>query len=374
MNIIRRPLFRGAIGLYLTVGFFGFFGCSPDAQDAEMPRAPKAALVAVREAKRAPIRDWIEISGSTAPRRRLSVTSQVEGVLQAFPFREGDPVSKGDVLARIDPAKIQADVRELEARTEFARLDLERTEALIASEGAPRELLDKARTEYRTWKAKGAKAQATLEDATIRAPFSGIVSARFVEAGDVVSPKVKLMELLEAEPDAPRSIALHFIAFVPERRIGAIHVGGRADITLNAHPGKTFSGNLTRIYPEVDPKTRSIAVEITLRNPARRLRPGLSGIAQIIIREKKDAVLVPLESLLTRPDGRELCFIVKGDHAEARPVKRGIESAGLVEIVEGLSGGEQVIVRGQHRLKEGALVQVQPSPEKPRKKKEEATP
>lgn len=374
MNSIRRPLFRGAIGLCLTVGFFGFFGCSPDGQDANEPKAPKAALVAVREAKRAPIRDWIEINGSTAPQRRLSVTSQVEGVLVAFPFREGDPVSKGDVLARIDPAKIQADVRELEARTEFARLDLERTEKLIASEGAPQEQLDKARTEYRIWMAKRAKAQAVLEDATIRASFSGIVSARFVEAGDVVSPKTKLLELLEAEPDAPRSIALHFIAFVPERRIGAIHAGGRVDIALDAYPGKIFSGNLTRIYPEVDPKTRSVAVEITLRNPDGRLRPGLSGTAEVIIREKKDAVLVPTESLLTRPDGRELCFIVKGDRAEARPVKRGIESAGLVEIVEGLSGGEQVIVRGQHRLKEGAPVQVPPSPETSRKKKEETTP
>jgi membrane fusion protein (multidrug efflux system) len=364
-------MFRGAIGLCLTVGFFG---CSTDGQDAEMPKAPKAILVAVQEAKRAPIRDWIEISGTTAPRRRLSVVSQGEGVLVAFPFREGDPVSKGDVLARIDPAKIQADVQELEARTEFARLDLERTEALIASEGAPQEQLDKARTEYRTWMAKRAKAQATLEDATIRASFSGIVSTRFVEAGDVVSPKTKLMELLEAEPEAPRFIALHFKAFVPERRIGAIHAEQRADITLDAYPGKTFSGRLARIYPEVDPKTRSVAAEITLRNPDGGLRPGLSGIAQIIIREKKDAVLVPSESLLTRPDGREVCFVVAGGRAEARPVKRGIESAGLVEIVEGLSGGEQVIVLGQHRLKEGAPVQVQRSLEKSRKKKEEATP
>ena len=371
MNKVWSVLFRGTIGLCLTVGFFG---CSSDGQDVKMPKESKATLVAVQEVKRAPIRDWIEISGSTAPQRRLSVVSQVEGVLQAFPFREGDPVSKGDVLARIDPAKVQADVQELEARTEFARLDLERTEALIASEGAPQELLDKARTEYRTWMAKRAKAQVILQDATIRASFSGIVSARFVEAGDVVSPKTKLLELLEAEPDAPRSIALHFKAFVPERRIGAIHMGQRADIALDAYPGKTFSGSLTRIYPEVDAKTRSVAVEITLRNPDGGLRPGLSGIAQVIIREKKDAVLVPSESLLTRPDGREMCFIVAGDHAEARPVKRGIEGAGMVEIVQGLSGGEQVIVRGQHRLKDGAPVQVQQSPETSRKKKEEATP
>jgi len=371
MNSVRRYLFRGTVWLYLAVGFFG---CSPDGQDANEPKAPKAVLVAVQEVKRAPIRDWIEISGSTAPQRRLSVVSQVEGILQFFPFREGDPVSKGDVLARIDPAKIQADVQELKARTEFARLDLERTEKLIASEGAPQELLDKARTEYRTWKAKWEKAQAILEDATIRAPFSGIVSARFVEAGDVVSPKTKLLELLEAEPDAPRSIALHFKAFVPERRIGAIRVGQRADITLDAYPGKTFSGSLTRIYPEVDAKTRSVAVEIALRNPDGRLRPGLSGIAQVVIREKKDALLVPSESLLTRPDGREMCFIVAGDHAEARPVKRGIEGAGMVEIVQGLSAGEQVIVRGQHRLKNGAPVSVQKSPEKPQEKQGRATP
>jgi membrane fusion protein (multidrug efflux system) len=331
-------------------------------------------LVAVQEVKRAPIRDWIEISGSTASRRRLSVISQVEGVLQFFPFREGYPVSKGEVLARIDPAKIQADVQELEARTEFARLDLERTEKLIASEGAPQELLDKARTEHLTWKARRAKAQAILQDAILRAPFSGIVSARFVEAGDVVSPKTKLMELLEAEPDAPRSIALHFKAFVPERRIGAIHVRQRADITLDAYPGEPFVGRLSRIYPEVDHRTRSVAVEITLHNPDGKLRTGLSGIAQVIIREKKDALLVPAESLLIRPDGREMCFILTGDHAEARPVKRGIENAGMVEIIQGLSGGEQVIVRGQHQLKDGAPVQVQKSPEKLQEKQGRTAP
>ena len=371
MNKVWSVLFRGTTWLCLTVGFAG---CSSDGQDTDRTLKSKAALVAVEKATRAPIRDWMEISGATEPRRRLSVVSQVEGVLQAFPFREGDPVSKGEVLARIDPAKVQADVQELEARTEFARLDLERTEALIASEGAPQELLDKARTEYRTWMAKRAKAQVILQDATIRASFSGIVSARFVEAGDVVSPKTKLLELLEAEPDAPRSIALHFKAFVPERRIGAIRVGQRADMTLDAYPGEPFVGRLSRIYPEVDPKTRSVAVEITLRNPDGGLRPGLSGIAQVVIREKKDGLLVPSESLLTRPDGGEICFIVAGDHAEARPVKRGIEGAGMVEIVQGLSGGEQVIVRGQHRLKDGAPVQVQKSPEKSQEKQGRATP
>jgi membrane fusion protein (multidrug efflux system) len=298
----------------------------------------------------------------------------VEGVLQRLPFREGDVVSRGEVLAQIDPTKVQADVQELEARAAFARLDLERTEKLIASEGASEELLDRAQAEYRTWKAKWEKAQAILEDATIPAPFSGIVSGRFVELGDVVTSKTKLLELLEAEPDAPRSIALHFKAFVPEHRIGAIHIGQRADIMLDAYPGEMAMGRLSRIYPEVDAKTRSVAVQIALRNPDGRLRSGLSGIAQLTIREKKDAVLVPSESLLTRPDGREMCFIVTEDHAEARPVKRGMEVEGTVEIVHGLSGGEQVIVRGQHRLKDGAPVRVQTLPEKPQEKKEGVAP
>ena len=302
------------------------------------------------------------------------MVSQVEGILQDFPFREGDMVSKGDVLAQIDQTKMQTEVEELEARTAFARLDLERTEELIATEGASQELLDKAQTEYRISKAKLSKAQAILEDATIRARFSGIVAARSVEVGDVVLSRMKLLEVLEAEPDVPHAIALRFKAYVSERRIKDIEVGQKSEVRLDACPGETFIGRLSRIYPEVDPRTRMVAVEIELPNPDGRLRPGLSGTAQVILLEKENAVVIPLESLLVRPDGKKVCFVAVGDHAEVRLVKSGIESGGRVEIVHGLSSGELVIVRGQHKLKDGAPIRVQRPAEKSNEKKGKSAP
>ena len=84
MNSVRRSLFRGTTWLCLTVGFAG---CSSEGEDTDRTSKSKAVLVSVEKAKRGPIRDWIEISGATKPQRRLSVASQVEGILQFFPFR-----------------------------------------------------------------------------------------------------------------------------------------------------------------------------------------------------------------------------------------------------------------------------------------------
>ena len=357
--------FVGRAGLWVALWLAG---CSSDGPQAQ--RTPKAVLVGVQEVRTGSIRDWFEAAGSTEPRRRIHVVSQVEGILQVLPFREGDPVSEGEVLARIDGAKLQAEVQELEARTEFARLDVERLEQLTASEGTSQEVLDRARTEYRSWQARRSKAQAMLEDATLSAPFAGIVSARFVDVGDVVAPRSKLLDLLEAEPDHPDAVAVRFKAYVPERRIRKVALGQRAEMILDAYPDSIFVGHVSRIYPEVDPGARGVAVEVGLRNPEGALRPGLLGVVRIVVEVREDAMLIPAQSLVARPTGGEICFVVREGRAEARPVTRGLEAAGMVEVVRGLNVGEQVIVRGQHRLKDGTSVKVQESAEESREKKE----
>jgi len=161
-----------------------------------------------------------------------------------------------------------------------------------------------------------------------------------------------------------------------EADVGLVRRGMSVEVSLDAWPGRTFSGTLTRVLPYLDTATRTNTAEVTLPNPvdesrgARLLKPGMYGRARLVVGRHEQVLVAPEHALLldnelaAQPGGRQLrrAFVVEpgvaGDEARARVVRIGAREGERVEVLEGLAEGERLVVRGQHGLEEGRRVQV----------------
>ena len=312
--------------------------------------------------------EQIQATGELLAVEEASVAAEVGGRITELRVSEGAAVSKGDVVLEIDPER-----RELElaneralvagARSEIAqeRRERNRIQTLFESEAASQAQLDAASTRLRTAEAKLAAAEAklglaqlALRNASVAAPFDGLVARRFVSAGDHVAEGEKLFDLVALDP-----IEVEF--HLAERDSARVAVGHTVEVRVTPYPDEVFHATVHVVSPRIDPATRTLRVKALVENPERKLRPGLFARADLGVAERERVAMVPEPALLQRSDGSVVFVVRDGNRAERRAVKLGVFRDGLAEVVEGVEVGEQVIVRGSSRLVDGAVVDLRKS-------------
>lgn len=197
------------------------------------------------------------------------------------------------------------------------------------------------------------QAQSTLADSTVVAPIDGLVGRRLVEPGQAVTPATPLVRLIDVDP------VIITVAII-ERDLSRIRIGLPVTVTTDALPGRTFTGRVAAISPMLSTATRTAEVRIEIPNADGRLRPGMFTSVELLLARVENAVAVPADAVLERPEGPTV-FVIKDQTAEARRVQVGISSGGLVEIVRGVAAGEAVAVAGHRTLRDGMKVIVPPS-------------
>ena len=339
--------------------------CARDAPPAPRP----AVAVAGQEAGRRTVSSTVTLTGTVEPERAARLSAQVEGEVQAVGAREGDTVRRDQVIVRIDPSRLAAQLGEVkaerlgvEADLDDARRVLGRDRTLLERGGVGQERLEKSETDVKRLEAALARAaariqglEAQLADTEVRAPFDGYVLQRSVEVGDVVRNGTPLV--------AVASRGQHVLVQVSDRDLSALAPDAEVGLAVDAGKGAdSCAGRVARVRPQVDPATRNAAVEVVPPNGCGgRLLPGMLVRATIVLGRKDGVLAVPAEAVLTRPDGSRVVFVVNGDEAHARPVTAGLEGGGWVELVEGVGEGDIVVVQGQERLKDGSTVKLQGS-------------
>ena len=228
--------------------------------------------------------------------------------------------------------------------------DLKRTEQLVRSGAIPGAQLDTVRARFENAKAQLAKAREGAGDYSVEAPWDGIVSKVMVKDGDYVAPRAALVEMFD-----PGSLVIRFA--VPEAQATDVRENMPVSAQLDAHPGRVFQGKISRVYPELDTRMRTRTVEAVLSEPV-QLIPGMFARLQILTKDIPDAITVPAEAVIVTPKGDRLAFVVQDGKALRRKVETSIEEAGRIQIVKGIQAGDQVIVSGNEKLKDGAEVQV----------------
>jgi len=195
------------------------------------------------------------------------------------------------------------------------------------------------------------QARVTLDEATIRAPITGVVNKKHVDEGDMVGPGRPLVTVLQMD-------TVKIIGGVSERYL-AFLAPGKTSVTVaaDAYPGEKFEGAVYRVGPDVDRGMRTVPVEVRISNVDHRLKPGMFTRLKLILARKENATVVP-SSAIVRIEGKEYAYIVSDSTARRRSIKLGLAEGDRREIIEGLEPGDSVIVKGLKMIRDGEQVTV----------------
>jgi membrane fusion protein (multidrug efflux system) len=331
-------------------------GCAGpgDSQVTAQPTATAAAealqVTVVRVTER-PTKRLLKFVGTLFGNEEVTLSSQVEGQLNALRVDLGDQVKAGDVLAEIDDVSARAQLREVEARLAKARADEARGRELMKSNVISLQEYEAMQTAVAVAEAQRDAMHVQLAHKRVRSPLTGSVAKRLVSVGEYVRPGTPLFDLVADDP-------LTLRGDVPERFAEELAVGQAVEIKVDAYPDDVFAGTLLRVSPAANAENRSITVEAAVPNAGRRLKAGFFASANIVTRTDDRALVVPETAVISFAGVTKL-FVVRDNVARERHVRLGSREAdGLVEILEGLQPDEQVATSGLAKLEDGMPVAV----------------
>lgn len=328
------------------------------------PQAPRPAIVmTVGQAAQGVPKVF---PGEVRSRYELDLAFRIGGKILSREVKLGDPVRKGQVLARLDPADVAlagqsaaAQLAAAEAELALARSEYERAQALVAQKFLSASVLDARRSQFEAATAKVAQARAgrdsarnQLSYATLVADRDGVVTALPVEAGQVVAAGQLVVRL--ADP-AAREV----LVWIPESRVQALRLGQAAIVRSDAAPGRTYRGSLRELAASADPATRTYAARVAVADPDPALGLGSSAGAGFFAEDAAKDVELPLAAVLRDPSGQARVWVVDRDNrVQSRAVAVASWQDRSARIGSGLAAGERVVTVGAHAL--GAGEQVNP--------------
>jgi membrane fusion protein (multidrug efflux system) len=330
-------------------------GCGPSTSEAPQKVSPPVNVQTVLP-KRGEIGRSITLpTFRILAIQEVTLFAKVSGYLKTLPVDKGDAVKEGQLLAEIEVPELLADEAQYRAETEVARTNYLRMAE--ARQRAPDlvvpQRVDDLRGQWEVAQAKLQRTRTLLAYSRIIAPFSGTITARFVDPGAFIPAATA--------GSTPQNAALVTLmdysrirvqVFVPEPEVPFIKNGVPAKLTVEELPGRTFSGSVTRFAHALDPATKTMLAEIELLNPNEDLRPGAYASVRLEVERKRDALLVPLEAVLVEKAGTS-AFTVAGGKAKKIPIQIGFNDGTNVEITSGVSPDQVVVLIGKQPLNDG---------------------
>ncbi len=373
-NTLRH---RGLITMAALVLSTGGAACSGGTDASKTPAAAQGMTVGpenIAIVKSQEIRSGPAISGSLAPEVQATVRAEVGGaVLQTY-VEQGQHVNKGSPLVRIDDATLRETVLSARAAlstaqnsADIAKKQVDRNEALLKAGAIAERDVEVVANQYSAAASQVANARAMLANAekqlsktSVVSPFSGIVSARQVSAGDVVQPGGALYTIVN-----PATMRLE--ASVPADQLSEVRLGVPVDFTVNGYPTRSFTGHITSINPIADPATRQVRIIVTLPNTGGVLVGGLFADGHVAS-EVRTAPVLPLAAVDER-SLRPFVMRIKGGLVEKADVELGIRDAATetVEIRSGVQPGDTILLGAARGISEKTPIKVSATSDTSRK-------
>lgn len=349
MSTKAKAAAAAGVALLAVAAWLLWMGMGGDraAPAGAMRRPP--AVVEVATARRERVEETVRAVGNVEAAEQIVVTSQVTGKVAAIHFTEGQRVPAGALLATLEAQQQQAALEAAQTELRDARRQLERFRALETRMAVSEAQLDAAEARLATARARVDEARAAIADRRIVAPFAGTVGLRQVSVGALVQPGTPITTLATTD-------ALKVQFELPSDLLPVIEPGLPLRASAPGFEG-VFAGRIARIDNSVDPATRSVAVEGTLKAPD-LLKPGVFVALELVVASRPEAVVVPEEAVVLEGE-RSFVYVVGPERTvERRPVVVGVRRAGAVEIREGLAAGSRVITRGLQQVQPGDPVQL----------------
>lgn len=304
------------------------------------PRGP--ASIEIQAALNKDLADIASAVGTLRANETVVLRSEVAGRIAYLAFKDGETVSKGHTVLKLDAAVQEAELAQAKAELALGQTNFDRSKDLAQRKFVSDSALDQAAANLRVLEAKFQLAKARLDRTVIRAPFSGQLGLRNISLGDYVKEGTDLVLLEDV-------VSLKIDLRLPERYLGRLKKGQPIQVLIDAFSDKTFKAQVEATDIQVDANGRFVLVRGVMANPGGSLRSGMFARASLTLAERKGAVMVPEEAIT--PIGNEL-FVWLAIEGKAKRVKvqTGLRQDGLVELIGDVRGGDQVVIAGQQRL------------------------
>lgn len=318
--------------------------------------------VQVTQPARQPLVYTIALPANVSPRYQTTLYAKVSGYLKWIGPDKGDHVKKDEVVAVIDAPEVEEQYQQAVADYKIKKITFERLDKVWkeSPDVIAKQDVDVAEATYHGAKNLMQQRAAMREYTKVRAPYDGIVTARFADPGALIQV---------ATSSATNAIPLFTIMDLDTVRVytnvpqddSPWIVPGKTTATVKVKelPDRAFTGTVTRSTLALDPSTRSLLVEIDLPNPGHALRPGTFAEVSLSLREIPNALVLPPQAIISGAKGKSV-FIVEQGKAKSVPVQTGITDGKWMEVTTGLNGNEEVVVVGKRKLLEGSPVQASP--------------
>lgn len=310
----------------------------------------EAISVQLTQARTGRIDKSFTAQGNFEPIQSLKLLSETNGQIKQVFKRKGDRVRAGELLAQVEANTVNADLSALQANYEKAKKDLGRYENLAAGEAITKKQLEDARLAVKTIEAQLVRARQLVSKTRITAPISGEINEIYVEVGSYLNAGTQLYDIVNVD-------RLKLNVKVSESEVLLIRKGDKVNVKADVNATQTYPGTVTAIAAQADASLK-YDVEIEVKNPDHNsLRAGMYGTAAFEIAEQRDALLLPREAIVGSLQDPAV-YVVENNIARFKKVKTGTVTQQQVEIVDGLTAGQQVVQSGQINLQDGIKVNV----------------
>jgi RND family efflux transporter MFP subunit len=346
--------------------FFAWCAVSCGTSPKPQQNAPDPLPVTVGFPTRVQQPKSVTVSGTVvSPDNPVNVAFTVGGRVARVGPRIGDAVRRGEVLAVLETTQYTLALDAAVAQVAAARVtvsraedELRRAQQLLDTRSLPPNDFEKIRAAAAASRESLAQALASeglarkrLDDTTLHSPLDGYVAARTIEPGNVAGPGIPAFQIIRLDP-------VEVSVGVPESDVHLVGVGSSAEVTVPALPGESFAGAVRLVNVAADPATRTYMTRIQVRNPRRLLRIGMVASATIRGKGMDDVLTIPAEALVRDPQGATSVFVYfpEQNRVHTRLVEVGPPRGTQVEVVNGLTASDRIVIAGQERLRDGMVV------------------
>ncbi len=314
-----------------------------------MARTGASIPVEVKTVGRGNIAATLLTYTSLEAERHVDVVSRTQGLVKTILVEEGDRVTEGQPLAQLDADALELTLREREVNMNSLESNYKRSQELVEQELLSSQEFEQTKFQYEAAATQYESAKLQLEYATVRSPFSGIVTERLVEVGNLVNANDVVFRTADLDPLLAR-------IYVPEKDIGQVRPGQSVRINVEGSD-QTHTGRVSLISPIVDPESGTVKVTVEIRDRMGTLRPGMFTTVNLVIAIQENVLQVEKKALVAEAEG-SYAFLFQDGTAEKRLLEIGIAEGDYVEVLSGLSDGDSIITVGQEGLRNGAPVRI----------------
>ncbi|MCG2587201.1 efflux RND transporter periplasmic adaptor subunit [Rhodohalobacter sulfatireducens] len=306
--------------------------------------------VEVSNVSRGDISAYYSNTATLEAEQEATVVSKVRGIIEELYVEEGDRVQAGQVIAKIEDEQYQIEADRAKATLDRLYNDFQRNKELFERELISAEAFQNSQYEYESQKATYDLAALNLEYTSVRSPISGVISERFVKAGNMIGTDQQMYRVTDFSP-------LQAVLHIPEHEMAKIRNDQRAELRVDALPNETFVGHVERISPVVDSETGTFKVTIYVDETRDMLRPGMFGRVKIVYDTRENTRMIPKSAVISE-DLAESVYVIKDSLAFKKEIQTGYTNGSNVEIINGLEDGEMVVTIGQGSLQDSSKVSV----------------